>query len=97
MVTGISTGKLLVRTLLIVPCRGMLDTRGCQASCLDGGWWMVDGGWWIVAQMPQGEAKSLLDLMGNMAPSESFLARLPRKLNEQWESRRKTFESMKKP
>ncbi len=59
--------------------------------------WMVDGGWWIVAQMPQGEAKSLLDLMGNMAPSESFLARLPRKLNEQWESRRKTFESMKKP
>ena len=90
MVTGISTGKLLVRTLLIVPCRGMLDTRGCQASCLD-------GGWWIVAQMPQGEAKSLLDLMGNMAPSESFLARLPRKHNEQWESRRKTFESMKKP
>ncbi len=54
-------------------------------------------GWWMVDQMPQGEAKSLLDLMGNMAPSESFLARLPRKLNEQWESRRKTFESMKKP
>ncbi len=39
---------------------------------------------WMVAQMPPGEAKSLLDLMGNMTPSESALAKLPRKFNEQW-------------
>lgn len=37
---------------------------------------------WMVAQMPPGEAKSLLDLMGNMTPSESALARLPRKFND---------------
>ncbi|WP_145912491.1 hypothetical protein [Endozoicomonas montiporae] len=33
---------------------------------------------WMVAQMPPGEAKSLLDLIGNMTPSESSLARLPK-------------------
>ena len=49
---------------------------------------------WMVGQMPPGEAKSLLDLMGNMGPSESALARLPRKFNEQWEQRRESFESI---
>ena len=73
MVTGISAGKLLVRTLLIAP---LFLSRDAGHQGLPG---------------------KLPDLMGNMAPSESFLARLSRKHNEQWESRRKTFESMKKP
>ena len=47
---------------------------------------------WMVGQMPPGEVKSLLDLMGNMNPSESTLARLPRKFNEQWEQHREPFE-----
>ena len=47
---------------------------------------------WMVAQMPPGEVKSLLDLMENMSPSESALARLPRKFNEQWERHREPFE-----
>ncbi len=49
---------------------------------------------WMVAQMPPGEAKSLLDLMGNMTPSESALAKLPRKFNEQWEQHREPFECL---
>ncbi|AMO58831.1 ISKra4 family transposase [Endozoicomonas montiporae CL-33] len=47
---------------------------------------------WMVAQMPPGEAKSLLDLIGNMTPSESSLARLPKKFNAQWEPNREAFE-----
>lgn len=42
---------------------------------------------WMVGQMPPGEA-----LMKNMDPSESALARLPGKFNEQWEQRREPFE-----
>ncbi|WBA83720.1 hypothetical protein [Endozoicomonas sp. GU-1] len=49
---------------------------------------------WMVAQMPPGEAKSLLDLMGNMTPQESALARLPRQFNDQWEQRREPFECL---
>ena len=47
---------------------------------------------WMVAQMPPSEVKSLLDLMGNMNPSESTLTRLPKKFNEQWEQHREPFE-----
>ena len=32
--------------------------------------------------------------MGNMTPSESALARLPRQFNEQWEQRREPFECL---
>ncbi|USE37429.1 hypothetical protein [Endozoicomonas sp. SCSIO W0465] len=34
---------------------------------------------WMVAQLPPADVKSLLDLMGNMSPSTSSLARLPKK------------------
>lgn len=46
----------------------------------------------MVAQVRPGEAKSLLDLMGNMTLPESSLAKLPRKFNEQWEQHREPFE-----
>ncbi len=49
---------------------------------------------WVVAQMSPGEAKSLLDLMGGMSPSESSLARFPRQFNTQWEQHREPFEEM---
>lgn len=49
---------------------------------------------WIVAQMPAGEAKSLLDLMGGMSPSESSLARFPKQFNAQWEQHREPFEDL---
>ena len=64
---------------------------------------MIEGYWtpraakqaiWMVAQMPPAEVRSLLDLLGNMSPSESSLARLPKKLNAQWEHSREPFEAI---
>ena len=49
---------------------------------------------WMVAQMPPSDVKNLLDLMGNMSPSESSLARLPKKFNDQWEPNREAFEGI---
>ena len=49
---------------------------------------------WIVAQMPPGDVKNLLDLMDNISPSESSLARLPKKFNDQWEPNREAFEGI---
>ncbi len=51
---------------------------------------------WVVAQLSPGIAKTLLDLMGNMSPSESSLTRLPKKFNEQWEQYREPFECILK-
>ena len=51
---------------------------------------------WVVAQLSPGVAKTLLDLMGNMSPSESSLTRLPKKFNEQWEQYREPFECILK-
>lgn len=47
---------------------------------------------WMVAQLPPTEASSLLELLGNMKPSASTLARLPAKLSERWEQYLEPFE-----
>ncbi|WP_422461075.1 hypothetical protein [Endozoicomonas sp. ALB115] len=49
---------------------------------------------WMVAQLPPTEVASLLELLGNMKPSASTLARLPAKLSERWEQYLEPFEYM---
>ena len=62
---------------------------------------IVEGHWtaraakqavWMVAQLPPEEVEDLLSRLGNMSPSASSLARLPKKLSEQWERHREPFE-----
>ncbi|MGI2030160.1 hypothetical protein [Endozoicomonas acroporae] len=46
----------------------------------------------MVAQLPPSEVASLLELLGNMKPSASTLARLPAKLSGRWEQYLEPFE-----
>ncbi len=46
----------------------------------------------MVAQSPPSEVASLLELLGNIKPSASTLARLPAKLSERWEQYLEPFE-----
>lgn len=75
------------------PCIAPIELR---AGVVEGYWTprAAKQAIWMVAQMPPGEVKGLLDLMENMTPSESALARLPKKFNQQWEQHREPFESI---
>jgi hypothetical protein len=62
---------------------------------------MIDGRWsplaaeqasWVVAQMTPALGEQLFERLGNMTPSKSSLDRLPKKLEERWDSQRAELE-----
>jgi hypothetical protein len=63
---------------------------------------IIEGSWtplaaqqatWVVAPLPPQEGEELFDLLGNMTPSKSTLARLPHALSVHWENQRPHFEA----
>jgi len=62
---------------------------------------IVEGRWtpqaaqqaaWVVAHLSPQVSEELFQRIGNMSPSKSTLDRLPKQLNERWESEREDFE-----
>ena len=63
---------------------------------------LIEGAWtplaakqavWVVAPLTPPEGEALLALLGNMTPSKSTLARLPKALSARWEAQRPRLEA----
>jgi hypothetical protein len=76
---------------------------GGRALCpLELGSGIIEGYWtplaakqasWAVAHLTPKESEELFEMLGNMAPSKSSLARLPKALSAHWEAQRVRFEA----